>query len=448
MLSSHEQVRGRLRRVIADKDEQGHVVDGLAGELEDLPDDYQRLADFGHRLSDLPLKPDWPYVEPNRLDEILAEADSSRTRHAPTEVNHVDAERRARAGFLGSVCGCILGKPVEINPTLDELKRALQAIGEWPLNDYIPERISSQGGLRPLHRDWPETVRGRIRWVAPDDDINYTLLGLLVLEQHGISYTKADLKRLWLEQLPLAYTFGPERTTLVKLGASALDSTHECDDESLADVDNPGDELCGAMIRADAYGLACPGNPALAAELAWRDASLTHRRTGIYGTMFAAAAIAASYTVSDPLAIFDAALSFVPRRSRFHHIVADSLHQVASASDWEDGYRRIHDRYGQYAHCRVLQESGTLINTLRFAESVGHGICLQVSQGNDTDSYGATVGTLLGVRFGPDGLEGRWLEPFNDTIHTRLAGLYEHSLTALADRVGKLPALGISAVSR
>ena len=38
------------------------------------------------------------------------------------------------------------------------------------------------------------------------------------------------------------------------------------------------------MIRADAYGYACPGRPELAAELAWRDAGLTHRRTGIYGT--------------------------------------------------------------------------------------------------------------------------------------------------------------------
>ena len=34
------------------------------------------------------------------------------------------------------------------------------------------------------------------------------------------------------------------------------------------------------------------------------------------------------------------------------------------------------------------RRSATLVNTVRWAESVGHGICLQVSQGNDTDSYG------------------------------------------------------------
>ena len=34
------------------------------------------------------------------------------------------------------------------------------------------------------------------------------------------------------------------------------------------DILNPGNELCGAAIRADAYGYAFPGNPAKAAELA------------------------------------------------------------------------------------------------------------------------------------------------------------------------------------
>ena len=47
-----------------------------------------------------------------------------------------------------------------------------------------------------------------------------------------------------------------------------------------ADFLNPGEELCGALIRADAYGYAFAGRPQRAAELAWRDAMLTHRRTG------------------------------------------------------------------------------------------------------------------------------------------------------------------------
>ena len=101
-----------------------------------------------------------------------------------------DATARARAGFLGSICGCILGKPVEIDPTLDELRAALTALGEWPLDDYISERLTTDGGLRTFNPTWTGTVRERITAVEPDDDINYTLVGYLVLAEHGLDFTR------------------------------------------------------------------------------------------------------------------------------------------------------------------------------------------------------------------------------------------------------------------
>jgi ADP-ribosylglycohydrolase len=278
--------------------------------------------------------------------------------------------------------------------------------------------------------------------VTSDDDINYTLLGMMVLERHGRDFTKPELKRMWLENIPLGYTWGPERGFLAKQAlAMGIDDDPGMDLESLPDSMNPGSEQCGAMIRADSYGYVAPGRPDIASALAWRDASMTHRGNGIYGAMFAAAAIAAAFTAEDPLEIFETALRYVPRRSRFYAIVADSLIQVRAADDWLDGYSRIHGRYGRYGHCKVFQESGTLINTLRFANDVGDGICKQVSQGNDTDSYGATAGAILGVYFGPGNLEERWLQPFNDRIETRLAGFYELSLSATADRIAALTQL-------
>jgi hypothetical protein len=63
----------------------------------------------------------------------------------------------------------------------------------------------------------------------------------------------------------------------------------------------------------------------------------------------------------------------------------------------------------------------------------------QLTQGNDTDSFGATAGSILGAYFGPGYSEERWLAPFNDDIHTALARFYERSLSKLAKRMGKLP---------
>ena len=41
--------------------------------------------------------------------------------------------------------------------------------------------------------------------------------------------------------------------------------------------------------------------PTLVSRDAWRDARLSHRRNGIYGEMFLAAAQSAAFAVSDPL---------------------------------------------------------------------------------------------------------------------------------------------------
>ena len=323
-----------------------------------------------------------------------------------------------------------------MNPTLDELRGALEATGDWPIRDYIPEAALDALGRR--HRSWPDTIRDRIRFVAPDDDINYTVLGMLILEEHGLAFGPGDVRDMWLRHLPISMTFGPERTLLVKAGINHLSGGRPEDLADWVEVLNPADEKCGALIRADAYGYACAGRPALAAELAWRDASWTHRRTGIYCAMFVSAAIAAAAVLDAPLDVFRTALQFVPQRSRFYRIAADSLEQVSRASDWLDGYRRIHGRYAAYDHCLIYQEVGTLMNTLRFAESVGEGICIQVSQGNDTDSFGATAGSLLGVFLGPGHLEERWLAPFGDDLRTTLAQFYERSLAAVAERMGRL----------
>ena len=439
MFLTTAQLRQLLATVIVNKRVQGHVTDGLDARLDAMPDCCDDLLAFAEELASLPMLADWPHHEPSDWDGIVAEMAPDRPTGPMASIATAEAAARAEAAFLGSCSGCVLGKPVEIKPTLAQLRDALSRIGDWPLNDYFSDRIRTEAGLA-LHESWPLTVRERITAVAPDDDINYTILGAMIIEKHGPDFTLIDLAAMWVRHLTLGDTYGPERTMLLHAGADTM-ATPSRDYPRWTRVLNPGEERCGAMIRADAYGYACPGDPARAAMLAYRDASWTHRRTGIYGTMFAAAAIAAAFVVRDPLAIFETALKFVPQRSRFAAVVSDALAIVRDAADWLDAYAQIHHRYGEYGHCLIFQESATLVNTLQFAESVGHGICLQVMQGNDTDSYGATAGSILGAYFGPGHLDARWLAPFNDTIHTSLALFHEQRLSSVAARMGRLHTL-------
>ncbi len=437
MLPTIKQLRELLGQVIVNKREQGHVCLGLEDRLAALPERYDELLAFAETVSDLPMQPDWPHVEPSDWKGIVAQMAPDRPQETWRRVSLSEAVARVQSAFLGSVCGCVLGKPLEIKPTLAQLRESFTRIGDWPLNDYVSQRVAEQGGLK-LNPCWTQTVRERIGYVAPDDDINYTILGALLLQKHGQDFTPAQVLDLWIHNLAPAWTFGPERTMLLHAGVDSMVSS-QSDFAHWVRVLNPGEERCGAMIRADAYGYAFPGNPQKSVELAWRDASWTHRRTGIYGTMFAAAAISVAPVAREPMEIFDMALRFVPQRSRFASIVSDAIEIVRQADNWMQAYERIHERYGRFGHCLIYQETATLVNTLRFATSVGHGICLQVMQGNDTDSYAATAGSILGAYFGPGHLEDRWLAPFNDTIHTTLADFHVQSLSQVTRLMGDLP---------
>jgi ADP-ribosylglycohydrolase len=165
---------------------------------------------------------------------------------------------------------------------------------------------------------------------------------------------------------------------------------------------------------------------------------MTHRRTGVYGAMFVAAAIASTPTADSPFDAARSALACVPQRSRFHAHATECVALVEAASDWLDGYERVHERLGGFGFCRIYQELGFLLNTLRFATDAGHGICLQVMQGLDTDSFAATAGSILGAFFGA--IDERWYTPFNDDVHTALGIFHERSLQAITERMAALPA--------
>lgn len=436
MLTDPALLRHQLRAVISDKQRQGHVTDGLNAALDALPSSWDALHAFATRLAALPLRADWPHREPNDWDGIRAEWDADGLDPVPV----AGAAARIEAGFMASCAGCILGKPLEVNPTLAEIRAAAEAVGEWPLTDYVSEALLERLGRR--HPDWPRCVRGAIDHVALDDDLGYAVLGMLVLEQRGSAFTTADVADAWFERLAAGWTWGPENTVLARLAAWRRwrDGVKlPADLAGWADLCNPGDELCGAVIRVDAYGYACPGDPRRAAAYAWRDAVLTHRRNGLYGAMFVAAAIAAAFVPGDPLDAFRTAARVLPRSSRLRAAVEQQIALVAAAPDWLAAYQAVHGAFKAYAHCQVLQELGTLMVSQRFAGDVGEGIAMQVAQGNDTDSFGHLAGALLGVRFGPGHLSEHWTRPFRDRFRCSLVGFDEDSLAAVAARMGRLP---------
>jgi ADP-ribosylglycohydrolase len=428
LLLDPEPVRRLLALALADAREQGLEVTDVARELETAPESLDALADLARRLQEAPVSQGWPHVEPLALDDILSECPSLPAVRRPGP----DVGDRVRTAWGARVAGCVLGKPFEYDPTLAELRAALEPAGEWPLTDYVTEATSE--GLRDRQPQWPECVRERIAHVPEDDDLGYTALATVALERHGDAFTHDDLIRLWLLNFPVAATFGPERVALLAAGLASLTGAPFALGPLV-----PGTEQCGALIRVDAYGYTHPGDPVAAASLAYVDASLTHRRTGVYSAMWSAAAVATALVADDWEDVALTAASVVPQQSRLRAVLDESFGHVRAAGDWLDAHDRLHTRFASYGHCRVVQELGTLLVTLRFARGATDGIGKQVCQGNDTDSFGATAGSLLGALHGPAGFDrDHWLGRFGDRIHLALATTHDDSITSWGSRMAAL----------
>jgi ADP-ribosylglycohydrolase len=336
---------------------------------------------------------------------------------------------RIRAAWQGRISGCQLGKPVELLSIMkgyEALTDYLQGAGALPLRDYVP---LSEGTLPALTA--PASGRGRLTRSEPDDDINYTVLALLLLEEHGRTLETEHVARAWLRYLPAGAVFTAERAAYATLlnrahehfafGSPPGFDVSEC-------ADNPYNDWIGAQIRADLYGWVCPGRPALAADLARRDAALSHRGEGIHGAAFVAAFGAAIPAAPSLEAALEVGLGEVPSDSGTAAAVALGRAQAGRA----EGGAAIRAHYEGLSPVHTLNNLSLVVWALLGNEDFAAVVGEVVAAGLDTDCNGATAGGLWGMRGRP--VPEAWTRPWQGRIAVSLAGLGELELGSLVDR--------------
>ncbi|WP_078892714.1 ADP-ribosylglycohydrolase family protein [Streptomyces sp. NRRL F-2580] len=327
---------------------------------------------------------------------------------------------RLEAAWLGRAVGCLLGKPVEKLP-LEGIRALARATGNWPLNDWFSERGVPREVLAAYpwnRRSAPTSLAENIDGMPEDDDLNYPLLGLVLLQRHGKGFTTADVARLWLDALPAGRTFTAERVAyrnlLLGLEPPATATHH-----------NPFREWIGALIRADVHGWTNPGDPAAAAAQAYRDAALTHTGNGVYAALFVAAATAEAATGrADVHTALRAGLAVVPPRSRLAEAVRLGIRAAADEPDFDLVVDRLHARYGHYHWVHAVPNTALIAAALTHADGdFTRSVCRAVSGGWDTDSNGATAGALAALLAGsPSALPDRWRAPLKNRLATTVPG--------------------------
>ena len=160
-----------------------------------------------------------------------------------------EAERaRIHGAWTGRGAGCLLGKPVEKIPR-EGIREILSSQGRFPLDAYFTAE-----GLDPdVAARWPWNRRSaptslveNIDGMPEDDDLNFPVLALHLLESKGADFDLEDVAAVWLEMLPAGRIFTAERCAYRNL----LEAVPP---EQAATHRNPFREWIGALIRADVF---------------------------------------------------------------------------------------------------------------------------------------------------------------------------------------------------
>jgi ADP-ribosylglycohydrolase len=406
--------------------ESGFEVDYLGMHAANPPADPTAVSLVLDELDAARRRPTWPYVEPADLESIIHELPPQ---PSTTPLEPDDLHDQIYGAWLGRVAGCMLGKPLERGDywTSGRIRDYLLLADSYPLSDYVPV-LNPMPDAFELHPSWPGTTRDHITGAVRDDDIDYTLLNLLLLEAHGPDLTTEQIGDAWLRYLPCLQTYTGERAAyrnLVTGLAPPQTATHR----------NPYREWIGAAIRADMFGYVHPGRPRAAARLAYRDARLSHVANGLYAEMWVAALVAAAFTESDPVTLVEASRRHIPRRSRLAEAVEGVVSCHQRGMSWEAAIDTMQRLHGHYTWVHAINNACVVVAALLWGgHSWADATCLAVQAGWDTDSNGATVGSIMGAALGSSAIPDRFVGPLQDTVRPGLFGWGSARISDLAIR--------------
>lgn len=314
-----------------------------------------------------------------------------------------DYLKKVYSGFLGMNIGVRLGAPVESKV-------------------WTYERIKEVYG----------NIRGYIREYknfAADDDVNGPVFFIRALydDARGRELTAEDVGRAWLNYIRDGigmlwwggYGISTENTAYINLKNGIKPPRSGSAEQNgiiLA-------EQIGGQIFIDTWGLVLPDNPEKAADYAEMAASVSHDKNGIYGARFIAACISKAFKTNDIYKIIETGLKNIPADCSYYKVVEAVLDfYEKNPEDFRLCRDYINKNWGYDKFggvCPIIPNAGVCIMSMLYGKgSFSRAIEIAVMCGWDTDSNAGSLGTILGVANGINGIDGELRKPVNDFIVT------------------------------
>ncbi len=372
---------------------------------------------------------DFKYNEPSSLEEIRALCKPYE--YKAEMPDKADLREKLSGAWYGRICGCLLGKTLE-GIRRKELIPFLKESGNYPMHRYVlstdlPEDVEEKYEFPLKTRKYADKVE-----CAPwDDDTNYVVMAQMLIERDGRDFTPDDVMKAWVRCQPKSSYCTAERVSYINYMQGL--KTPYC-----AVYKNPYREWIGAQIRGDYFGYINPGNPGLAAEMAWRDASISHVKNGIYGEMFISAMIAIAAVNDNIKDIILGGLAEIPATSRLYESIMSIVEKYDAGVSKEDAFKYITDEWDdndEHDWCHTISNAMIVVASLLYGEGdYGKSICMSVDVGFDTDCNGATVGSILGMRGGEGCIDEYWKAPTHGVLDTTVVGADKSPISKLVDK--------------
>jgi ADP-ribosylglycohydrolase len=427
---------------------EGRDVRSFEGEARSIFEEYQagRLHEEAariliDRIRGSPQVRDYPYIEPASLDDIRKARPKRGDVPLPEKIDSARYYDKVYGAWLGRCCGCLLGQPVE-GWYRERITGMLKETGNYPITGYLASNVGEEIRTKYQISDEGRVYGGRIiNWInniscgPEDDDTNYTILYLKIIEEFGSQFTSEDVVYGWLMNVPFFHVCTAERVAyrnFTNLIPPPLSGSYY----------NAYREWIGAQIRADFFGYMCPGDTEKAAEYAWRDGRISHTKNGIYGEMFCAAMIARSAVSSCIPDIIESGLGEIPEKSRLAEGVQKVFAWHEKGQTWEEALQRLHELYDEknkHHWCHVISNAMICVIALLWGEgdfekTIGIAVCA----GFDTDCNAATAGSIIGMIYGAEKLPEKWVKPLNNKIKSGIDGFGVTEISELARRTAAL----------
>jgi len=196
----------------------------------------------------------------------------------------------------------------------------------------------------------------------------------------------------------------------------------------------------GAAMRSSPAGIVAAGDPNRAAQLAERDAEISHWGDGIWGAQAVAAAVSVAMAGGSTEEIFAAGMQQAPEGSWLAHNFKQAV-QIMEKYDhdldaaWMELHQALRGEYKASVPEAVVSAFSVFLLT---KGDFRNGIIYSGNWGRDSDTIGAVVGALAGASVGLGAIPDKWVERVRQPSGTCLQFTADLDIVDVAHRLAEL----------